>query len=233
MAAGKGQRMQPVTLDIPKPMIPVHGVRMIDTIIQALHKNDIYEIYIVIGYLKEKFEILTKEYEGITLIENPYYDSCNNISSLYVARNYIENAIIIDGDQIIHNSDILCPEFEHSGYNSVWTEVDTDEWLQTADPNGKVLSCSRNGGKKGWQLFSISRWTKEDGQKLKHHLEVEFDEKENRQIYWDDVAMFCYPDEYSLYVRPMNFGDLEELDNFSELLLADPSYENYTRGTKS
>ena len=54
-------------------------------------------------------------YSGVRLIENPYYDTCNNISSLYVAREHIENAIILDGDQIIYNPEILAPEFERSG----------------------------------------------------------------------------------------------------------------------
>lgn len=39
-----------------------------------------------------------------------------------MARDFIENAIILDGDQIVYNSDILAPEFERSGYNSVWTD---------------------------------------------------------------------------------------------------------------
>ena len=52
MAAGTGSRMRPVTETIPKPMIRVNGVRMIDTVIHALHKNGIFEIYVVIGYLK-------------------------------------------------------------------------------------------------------------------------------------------------------------------------------------
>ena len=97
--------------------------------------------------------------------------------------------------------------------------------MATNCPDGVVTSCSRTGGKCGWQLYSISRWTKEDGKKLKHHLEVEFEEKLNRQIYWDDVAMFCYPNEYKLGVYPMNKEDIVEVDNFDELVALDPSYK--------
>ena len=88
MAAGLGNRMRPVTLTTPKPLVKVNGVRMIDTVIQGLHENGITEIYIVVGYLKEQFYTLEQEYPGVTIIENPYYDTCNNISSLYVAGSY-------------------------------------------------------------------------------------------------------------------------------------------------
>ena len=229
MAAGKGNRMQPVTLHTPKPLVKVNGVRMIDTVIQGLHANGIKEIYVVVGYLKEQFQCLEKEYEGLTLIENPYYDTCNNISSLYVAREHLEDVIILDGDQIIYNTEILAPEFERSGYNGVWTDEDTVEWLMTVE-NGIVKQCSRTGGKKGWQLYSISRWNAEDGRKLKRHLEIEFEEKENRQIYWDDVAMFCHFDDYTLGVREMKATDIVEVDDLSELAELDSNYQKYIGG---
>lgn len=226
MAAGFGSRMQPVTLITPKPLVRVNGVRMIDTVISGLHHNNIYEIYIVAGYLKEQFYELESQYPGVKIIDNPYYDTCNNISSLYVARQHLSDVIILDGDQIIYTDEILHSEFERSGYNCVWTDSGTDEWLLTTE-NGIVTSCSRTGGSHGWQLYSISRWTAEDGAKLKYHLEIEFEQKQNRQIYWDDVALFCYPHDYQLGIIPMQKNDIIEIDNLNELIALDPTYKNY------
>ena len=115
----------------------------------------------------------------------------------------------------------------HQSLNAL--DGETDEWLQTVE-NGIVTACSRTGGKGGWQLYSISRWTEEDGKKLKRHLEIEFEQKKNRQIYWDDVAMFCYPEEYQLGIRPMNKDDIIEVDNLSELIALDASYKKICGG---
>lgn len=229
MAAGLGSRMQPVTLTTPKPLVKVNGTRMIDTVIQALHHNGIYEIYVVVGYLKEQFFDLETQYPGVKIIENPYYNTCNNISSLYVARQYLNDVIILDGDQIIYHNEILRPEFTRSGYNCVWTDSETNEWLLTVE-NDIVTSCSRTGGKSGWQLYSISRWTKEDGARLRSHLELEFEEKKNRQIYWDDVALFCHPEDYTLSIMKMHEDDIIEIDDITELATIDPSYLTYTEG---
>lgn len=225
MAAGKGERMKPITLTTPKPLVKVNGVPMIENVIDALHSNGIYEIYVVVGYLKEQFNYLEQKFDNITLIDNPYFDTCNNISSLYVARKYIGDSFILDGDQIIYNKEILNPEFELSGYNGVWTDEYTDEWLMTTNDNGVVISCSRTGGKNGWQLFSVSRWSEADGKRLKELLEFEFEQNKNTNIYWDDVAMFCHPDDFKLGVYKMEKSDIIEIDNIDELKIIDPSYD--------
>ena len=227
VAAGFGSRLLPVTKNVPKPLIRVNGVRMIDTIIDGLHKNGINDIVVVVGYLKEQFFDLEEKHPGLKVIENPYYGSCNNISSLFVARDYLDkNVMILDSDQFIYNDEILKPEFELSGYNAVFTNKETNEWLMDVK-DGIVQSCSRTGGKKGYQLFSISRWNFEDANKLKKHLFIQFEKEKNRQIYWDDVPMFCYPEEYKLGIMQMNFGDIIEIDTLEELIELDDTYKKY------
>lgn len=229
MAAGFGSRLSPITKTIPKPLIKVNGISMVETIIEGLLENDIKEIHIVVGHLKEKFYQLKEKYPFLDIIENPYYATCNNISSLYVAREYLGETIILDGDQIIYNSNILKNEIEHSGYCCEWTNEQTNEWLLNIDSNNAITHCNRNGGFGGWILHSVSFWTKKDGKKLRKLVERAFDKEENRQLYWDDIAMFLYPNDIELYIRAIDNADLVEIDNLSELAELDKQYEKYVK----
>ena len=217
MAAGLGTRMRPLTYETPKPLIPVHGTPMIESIIDALHQNDINDITIVVGYLGEKFGYLSDKYQGIKLIENPYYNRYNNISSLYVARNELKNTIILDGDQLIPNTKILNRDFQYSGYAGSRVDGWTDEWIMHVDNNNVILSCDREGNDHGWRLYSLSKWTAKDSAMLKKYLVQGFSNGEYRDLYWDDIAMFEYFDKFTLTMMPINKGDIIEIDSVAQL----------------
>ena len=227
MAAGVGKRLRPVTYDIPKPLVKVNGTRIIDTIIDALISNGIDDIYIVVGYMKERFCVLKEKYKSIKFVENSDYDKHNNISSLYAAKDYLGSCIIIDGDQIINNASILSPCFERSGYCSAPAHGYTNEWLQTLDEDGIVTSCCKTGGDTGWQLYGISFWGNEDGRTLRDLLGKEFEDEKNTDVYWDDIAIFLHPDKFKLGIREINRGDIIEIDDFKDLVKIDNSYKDY------
>ena len=91
MAAGLGNRMRPVTNTTPKPLVRVGGKRMIDTILSALHENGIWEIYVVVGHLKEAFAELPEENPGLTLRTTSHatiYPPCTMPGSIWKMQSF-------------------------------------------------------------------------------------------------------------------------------------------------
>ena len=228
MAAGFGLRMGKLTAETPKPMLKVNGERMIDIIIRGLEENGIREIYIVVGYKKERFQEVIEKFPHVRLIENPYYESCNNISSIYVARDLLEECMIIEGDHYYYSPEPLAREFEHTEYNAYWTDVPTPEWVARVDATGKITEYLDQGAPSGWLLYGVSRWTAEDGRKLKRCLEREFEINQTRDCYWDCVPCLIYPEMFDIYIRETDPGAQVELDSLRELAEIDPTYRDMT-----
>ena len=107
LAAGFGSRMVPITFNTPKPLVRVHGVRMIDTLLDAVVAAGIGEIYIVRGYLGEQFDQLLYKYPMIKFIENPSYNEANNISSAMCVRYLMQNAYVLEADLVLSNPKLI------------------------------------------------------------------------------------------------------------------------------
>ncbi len=226
MAAGKGTRMRPLTYQTPKPLIKVNGKPMIESVIDGLHQNGIDDITVVVGYLSEHFAYLTNKYTGLKLINNPYYDRYNNISSLYVARNELKNTVILDGDQVVTNTQILDRHFNYSGYAGVKIDQWSDEWIMHVNNENRIISCNRDGDDHGWRLYSLSKWRAMDSERLKRLLTHEFEDLHHYDLYWDDVAMFKYFDQFELTMMPIKRNDIIEIDNLDQLR----EVEQYLKG---
>ena len=224
IAAGIGKRMRPVTLDTPKPLIKVNGKRIIENTIELLTQNGVEEIYIVAGYKKEQFEEAFSSRTNIHIVENPNYLEGNNITSLYQVREYLPESFVLEGDIIINNPEVLNNEIEYSQYVACWKEL-CDEWMLELE-DGIIKSCKTSGGKKGYQLFGISAWNKNDGERLAKLIENEYEHK-NWDIYWDELAVFKYKDQFQLHIRKCLEDDFTEIDTYEELVAIDKSYENY------
>ena len=97
LAAGFGMRMVPINLEMPKGLLEVNGEPLIERAIRQLHEVGIKEIYIVVGFMKERYEYLIDEY-GVELVVNPEYASRNNLHSVNLVREHLENVYVIPCD---------------------------------------------------------------------------------------------------------------------------------------
>ena len=93
------------------------------------------------------------------------------------------------------------------------------------DENNKIVECFRNGSEKAWELKGLSFWTEEDSKKLKQYLIKQYKELNNKEIYWDDIAMFNYKEKFDLYGYKINKEDIIEIDGLNDLIKIDSSYK--------
>ncbi len=77
LAAGRGERLRPLTINTPKPLVRVHGIHIIETLLKAARQNGIPSVYIVRGHLGEQFDGLTRDYPNLHFIDNPDYKGKN------------------------------------------------------------------------------------------------------------------------------------------------------------
>ena len=227
LAAGKGTRMSPLTDSIPKPLIKVYGKPMLEWMIEAVLGIGIKDIVVIRGYLSNKFNYLREKYPQIRLIDNPYYQEANNISSIYVARSLLSNSYVIEGDLFLKNSSILKNTQMGSYYIAIEKEF-TDDWCFSVNKNG-IITKIQIGGVNCQQMVGISYWTEFDGKKLAKYTEEAFKNKNNWQLYWDQIALEKYKNNFQVRTCICTENDVVEIDTLQELPAIDSSYKNTGR----
>lgn len=221
MAAGFGSRMVPVTLNTPKPLIQVHGKRIIETLLDAVLDAGITDITIVRGYLGEQFDLLLKKYPMIKFVENPIYNEANNISSAYVVRDMLANAYVLESDLLLYNKNLI-RKYEYTT-NYLGMPVDrTDDWC--FETKKGYITKVRVGGEDVHHMFGISYWTREDAEKMEYDIEKVYKSPGGKERYWDEVALRECIKNYQVWVRPVEKGDIIEIDTYNELKQIDSIY---------
>ncbi len=110
LAAGKGVRMLPLTLDRPKTLIEINGKPFLMHLLERLYNAGFQDkdIAIVAGYKKEKIEEFLDQHNlTITLIEQPALVGTGD--AVYLAREFVdeENFIVVGGDNLFSAEDLL------------------------------------------------------------------------------------------------------------------------------
>lgn len=224
IAAGFGTRLVPVTLNTPKPLVRVHGIRIIDRLIDACLAVDINEIYIVRGYLSELFDQLLYKYPMIKFLENPAYNEANNISSSLVARYLLSNAYVFEADLLLSNPMIIKKYQFTSNFLAIRKER-TDDWCFKVKDG--IIEEEKVGGEGDdiWQMVGISYWNETDGNKLSQDIADVYSSPGGKERYWEQVPLVYRKDHYAVEVRECHESDIVEIDTFNELKALDKTYD--------
>ena len=142
LAAGMGRRLGDYTKNNTKCMVPVNGVRLIDRLLGQLAKQHLNRVIIVVGFkgkeLREhveelritNYELQPRESElKIEFAENPVYDKTNNIYSLAIVKDKLQedDTLLIESDLIF--SDNMIPMIVNAPYPNLALVAKYETWM--------------------------------------------------------------------------------------------------------
>lgn len=209
LAAGFGMRMVPINTEMPKGLLEVNGEPLIERIIKQLHEVGIKEIYVVVGFMKEKYEYLIDEY-GVELVVNSYYASKNNLHSLKLVKEHLGNSYIIP-------CDIWCdqnPFHRHELYSwyMVSDLVDNESNVRVNRKMELVTVPETSGGN---AMIGICYLVKEDADIIANRIEELCKNQRYDGSFWEEALY--HKDRMIVSARVVHSADVVEINTFEQL----------------
>ena len=148
LAAGKGTRMWPLTENIPKPLLSICGLPIIERQIQELKKVGVKKLYILIGYqMKELSDYLGKTKSGIDIEYIIQEEQKGTGHAVNQAKNIIQgNFYCINGDLIIDSENLERLKENENNLTMMVTNVkDGSNFGVIKSMNGRLVSINEKG----------------------------------------------------------------------------------------
>ena len=209
LAAGVGMRMAPVNLMQPKGMLEVHGEPLVERLVRQLKEAGIDDITIVVGFMKERFDYLIDEH-GVKLQVNRDFASKNNLHSLALVADRLENTYVVPSDLWAAENPFSASE-PYSWY-MVTDAEDSDSEVRVAR-NGHLTRVRK--GSAGNEMIGIAYLLEDASAALKARLAAMDADPAHDDDFWED-ALFS-EGVPAVMARVVADADVVEIDTYEQL----------------
>lgn len=219
LAAGKSNRFAPFTYERPKGLFRVKNEILIERLISQLFEAKISEIFIVVGYMKEKFFYLEQKYKNVHLIINNNFSVKGNLYSLYVARKHLDNTFLCYADNYFAENPFLDENKENFSYHSgVFVKGKVNSFSANySDAN--IITEIDYGGENKISLIGFSYFNSKFSALLRNFLDKEINDFRVASLFCEEYFK-RHIRELTLYLKKfqpdflLEFNSIEELRQF-------------------
>lgn len=225
LSAGKGVKLQPLTLNHPKSLYKLDDkTTILQRLVRKIRQYDAEaEIVVVVGYMYKQIQ---KELEddNVIFVHNPFYSVTSSMGSLWFAKDYLqrENVTIINGDIVASDQlmmDVVC---QHTDYPNVLLDS------THRDPNKynvqvqSVMVCvmSKNLTEYVGNYASITKLDAVSSRFLLEQLHQMVNEEMYNLFYEDALVQMIFQNNFELYYKDIKEYKWTEVDCVDDLLKA-------------
>ncbi|MBR3066929.1 MAG: aminotransferase class I/II-fold pyridoxal phosphate-dependent enzyme [Prevotella sp.] len=236
LAAGMGRRLGELTSQNTKCMVKVNGVSLIDRLLGQLSRLALNRVVIVVGYkgqeLKDYIGQCYAERLKIEYVENPVYDRTNNIYSLALAKDQLQedDTLLIESDLIF--SDRLFPMVVDNAQPNVALVAKYESWMDgtmvTIDKEQNIVNFVPKKAfnyadiDKYYKTVNIYKFSKEfSQQKYVPFLDAYSKAMGNNEYYEQVLRVITMIDDSGLKALPIGQEKWYEIDDVQDLDIAE------------
>jgi len=226
LAAGRGERLRPVTDNLPKGLITLNSRTLLEYSLSALAACGIRKVIIVVGYLAGEVKSrLGASYAGVELVyvESREYATCGSMLSLYLARDLItEDIVLLESDLIFDPSaiDTLIQSGKRNVILVAPCRGNGDEVFIHTDPAGHLTGLGKqtvNEGSALGELVGISKLSLPFLHNLCTQAETQF-KQNNKSISYEDAIILTVKNSSDpvdcILLNNLLWTDIDTTDDF-------------------
>jgi len=215
LAAGKSNRFAPFTYEKPKGLFCVRGEILIERQIEQLQESGITDIFVVVGYMKEKFFYLEQKY-GIKLIVNNEFGKKGNLYSLYVAREYLTNTFICCADHYFLDNPFLYDNYNNQSYRICSYQEGKFREFAVECSDADVITAMTVGGRDCLAMVGCAYMNERFSNIFRILMENEMNDFGVSSMFWEEFYA-KHINQLSFYKREIDSNKVLEFDSIEDL----------------
>jgi choline kinase len=225
LSAGKGEKLQPLTLNRPKSLYRLDDkTTILQRLVRKIRQYDAEaEIVVVVGYMYRQIQ---KELEddNVRFVHNPFYSVTSSMGSLWFAKDYLqrENVTIINGDIVASNrllQDVIC---QHTDFPYVLLDSsrrDANKYNVQVQGD-RVCVMSKNLTEFLGNYASITKLDAVSSRFLLEQLHQMVNEEMYNLFFEDALVQMIFDQNFELFYKDITDYQWTEVDTVDDLIKA-------------